>query len=159
MRNCISAFLILLFLTGCAAAPGSTPPVEEPEWRVEEPSWQMVSTDPDDYGITYDDIPNLEGWPLDKLVAYCLGADGVYAEAGFDQLYHYFLEAPHTCVTYFALIQDEARREVLCGQIAAVDAVWYQGTQEFQEILTELSEAYPGGIEGSVVQSIKYEEN
>jgi len=131
---------------------------EEYDWREEPPAWKMVSTDPKDYGISYDDFPNLEGWPLDKLVAYCLGSDGIYAEEGFDQLYHYFMEAPCTCVTYFALIEDEAQRDILCSQIAAIDADWYGGTQEFQEILTKLVETYPGGIESSVVRGIKDEE-
>ncbi len=157
MRRYLSV-LLLIVLAGCAAAPHTALPVEEPDWRVEEPSWRMISTDPADYGITYDGLPDLEGWPLDKLAAYCLGADGIYAEAGFDRLYHYFLEAPHTCVAYFSLIQDEGQREILCGQIAAVDAAWYQGA-EFREILTVLAQAYSGGIEGSVVQSIKHEEN
>ena len=57
----------------------------------------------------------------------------------------------------FRSIQDEGQREILCGQIAAVDAAWYQGA-EFREILTVLAQAYSGGIEGSVVQSIKHEE-
>ena len=35
------------------------------------------------------------------------------------------------------------QREILCGQIAAVDAAWYQGA-EFREILTVLAQAYPG---------------
>lgn len=37
--------------------------------------------------------------PLDQLTAYCLGADGVYGENGFDQLYHRFLEAPDTVLS------------------------------------------------------------
>jgi len=156
MRKWILVCLFLLVLPGCAP---ETLPAEESDWRNETPSWQMVSTDPKDYGISYDDFSNLEGWPLDKLVAYCLGADGIYAEEGFDQLYHYFMEAPCTCVTYFALIQDEAQRDILCSHIAAADVYWYEGTQEFQEILTKLAEVYPGGTEGDIVQSIRNEGN
>lgn len=155
MRSYIFSILLVLALTGCAVTPQAAPPVEEPDWRVENHTWQMVSTDPADYGITYDEFPELDGWPLDKLTAYCLGADGVYAEEGFDRLYHYFLEAPHTCVAYFSLIQDEGQRESLCSQIAAIDAGWYEGTEEFQEIVSRLSEAYSGGIEGSIVQSLR----
>lgn len=155
MRKYIYALLLLLALTGCVAKPQVVGSVEGPDWRVENHAWQMVSTDPEDYGITYDEFPELDGWPLDKLVAYCLGSDGIYAEEGFDQLYHYFLEAPHTCVSYFALIQDEVQREALCSHIAAVDAEWYEGTEEFQEILSKLAEAYPGGVDGSIVQLLK----
>lgn len=82
-------------------------PVEEAGWRAENHTWQMISTDPEDYGIAY----------------------------------------------------EEAQRETLCGRIAAIDSEWYGGTQEFQEILTKLAEAYPGGMKGSVVQSNKCEEN
>ena len=70
MRRYLSV-LLLIVLAGCAVAPHTALPVEEPDWRVEEPSWRMVSTDPADYGITYDGLPDLEGWPLDKLAAYC----------------------------------------------------------------------------------------
>ena len=155
MRRYISALLLLLALTGCAVKPQATPPVEEPDWRAENHAWQMVSTDPEDYGITYDEFPALDGWPLDKLAAYCLGSDGIYAEEGFDRLYHYFLEAPHTCVAYFSLIQNEEQQETLCNHIAAIDADWYEGTEEFQEILSKLAEAYPGGMEGRIVQLLE----
>lgn len=153
MKKYIPILLSLLLLTGCASKSPS--PVEEPDWRVEDHAWQMVSTDPEDYGITYDEFPELDGWALDKLAAYCLGADGIYAEEGFDRLYRYFLEAPHTCVVYFSLIQNEERQEALCSHIAAIDAGWYGGTEEFQEILSKLAEAYPDGAEGRVVQLLE----
>lgn len=155
MKRYLSALLLLLALTGCAAKPQTAGPVEEPDWRAENHAWQMVSTDPEDYGITYDEFPELDGWPLDKLAAYCLGSDGIYAEVGFDRLYHYFLEAPHTCVTYFSLIQNEKQQEALCGHIAAADADWYGGTEDFKEILSKLDEAYPDGAEGRIVQLLK----
>lgn len=155
MKRYLSALLLLLALTGCAAKPQTPSPVEGPDWRVENHAWQMVSTDPEDYGITYDEFPELDGWPLDKLAAYCLGSDGIYAEEGFDQLYHYFLEAPHTCLAYFSLIQNEEQQEILCGHIAAIDADWYGSTEEFQEILSKLAEAYPDGAEGRIVQLLE----
>lgn len=70
-------------------------------------------------------------------------------------MYRYFLESPHTCVAYFALIPDEEQQEALCSQIAAIDADWCGGTQEFQDILSELTEVYSGGMEGSIVQLLK----
>lgn len=153
MKKYVPILLSLLLLTGCTSKSPS--PVEEPDWRVENHAWQMVSTDPADYGITYDEFPELDGWPLDKLVAYCLGSDGIYAEEGLDQLYRYFLEAPHTCVTYFSLIQNEEQQETLCGHIADIDTGWYGGTEEYQEILSKLAEAYPGGAEGRIVQLLE----
>ena len=153
MKKYIPILLSLLLLTGCVSKSPS--PVEEPDWRVEDHAWQMVSTDPEDYGISYDEFPELDGWPLDKLAAYCLGADGIYAEEGFDWLYRYFLEAPHTCVAYFSLIQNEEQQETLCSHIAAIDAGWYGGTEKFQEILSKLAEAYPDGVEGRVVQLLE----
>ncbi len=37
-----------------------------------------MTTDPSAYGITYQELEDLSGMPLDQLTAYCLGADGVY---------------------------------------------------------------------------------
>ena len=104
--------------------------VEGPDWREETPVWSMVSTAPEDFGITYDDLTDLDGYPLDKLAAYCLGADGVFAEDGFDQLYCRFVEAPRTWVTYVSLLPEEEQK-ILCEHTALAAASWYADSNEF----------------------------
>ena len=139
----------LVLLAGCRGPqPASSVPqerVEEPDWRVEEPSWQIFSLKPEDYGITYEDLEDLSGYPLDKLTAYCMGADGAFAEDGFSQLYRRFMEAPHTCVACFSLIQDQEALKLLCGRIVSENLSFGDETEQkqFQLNLKLLAEAYP----------------
>lgn len=109
----VCAVLAVLILSGCQKAGGSAEPVKKADWQSETPAWSMVSTDPEEFGIVYDEWNDLDGYALDKLAAYCLGADGIYAEEGFDQMYRRFVEAPHTWVTYVSLLPDE-KRSALC---------------------------------------------
>ena len=76
----VCAVLAVLILSGCQKAGGSAEPVKKADWQSETPAWSMVSTDPEEFGIVYDEWNDLDGYALDKLAAYCLGADGIYAE-------------------------------------------------------------------------------
>ena len=106
----LTAALCLALLAGCGAETAG----ESLDADEMHPGWSTVTTDPSAYGITYQELEDLSGMPLDQLTAYCLGADGVYGENGFDQLYHRFLEAPDTVLSYLALIDSWEERELLC---------------------------------------------
>ena len=80
----LTAALCLALLAGCGAETAG----ESLDADEMHPGWSTVTTDPSAYGITYQELEDLSGMPLDQLTAYCLGADGVYGENGFDQLYH-----------------------------------------------------------------------
>ena len=104
---------------------------------------------------TYQELEDLSGMPLDQLTAYCLGADGVYGENGFDQLYHRFLEAPDTVLSYLALIDSREERELLCTHLASADVSWYGGTEAFGAILDRL--AGESGTSGELAELIQTE--
>ena len=106
----LTAALCLALLAGCGAETAG----ESLDADEMHPGWSTVTTDPSAYGITYQELEDLSGMPLDQLTAYCLGADGVYGENGFDQLYHRFLEAPDTVLSYLALIDSREERELFC---------------------------------------------
>ena len=103
----------------------------------------------------YQELEDLSGMPLDQLTAYCLGADGVYGENGFDQLYHRFLEAPDTVLSYLALIDSWEERELLCTHLASADVSWYGGTEAFGAILDRL--AGESGTSGELAELIQTE--
>lgn len=158
-RNVAGMLLVAGVLTALCA--GCAPQTEAPPQPAPEaPEWQVVSTEAGDFGIAYDDLEDLSGYPLDKLAAYCLGSDGIYAEQGFDQLYHRFLEAPNTCVSYFALIQDKEEQDALCGQLTAAAASWYAENGAFSTILTQLEQTDRTAGEKAVVDCLRtsYEE-
>lgn len=146
----------VLLLAGCQGTEELLTTVEGQDWREETPAWSMVSTAPEDFGITYDDLTGLDGYPLDKLAAYCLGADGVFAEDGFDQLYCRFVEAPRTWVTYVSLLPEEEQK-VLCEHTALAAASWYADSNEFSENLDVLETAYSSGAEEVVVSLLQSE--
>ena len=146
----------VLLLAGCQGTEEPLTTVEGQDWREETPVWSMVSTAPEDFGITYDDLTDLDGYPLDKLAAYCLGADGVFAEDGFDQLYCRFVEAPRTWVTYVSLLPEEEQK-ILCEHTALAAASWYADSNEFSENLDVLEKAYSSGAEEVVISMLRSE--
>lgn len=72
----MSCFLLILIcgMIFCGCRHENNPVAAEEE----NPSWQIVCTDPKEYGISYsiDSIEDLPSYPLDKLIAYRLGSDG-----------------------------------------------------------------------------------
>lgn len=150
----VCAVLAVLILSGCQKAGGSAEPVKKADWQSETPAWSMVSTDPEEFGIVYDEWNDLDGYALDKLAAYCLGADGIYAEEGFDQMCRRFVEAPHTWVTYVSLLPDE-KRSALCEHTGAAAAVWYGDSEAFSTALAAVEEAYPSGAERTATDMLR----
>jgi len=162
---------ILILLSGCGGAaklpsgqenadagPGATISVSPLD--LEEPAWPVLSVAPEDYGIVYDakSIEHLPEYPLDKLMAYCLGADGAFAEGAFCELYRRFLDAPGTVLTAIALIGDEMvrgtpARDLLCRAIAS-SAAW-SGAEAFGETVKRCEEAYPTGRAADVLTNLK----
>ncbi len=150
----ISAIAAAMLLTGCTAK--KTAAAEHPVIPEENPTWQAVSTAPEDFGIVYDDasMAELHGYPLDKLAVYLLGSDGVYAEAAHEEFYQRFMEAPDTVMSYLTLV-DEQSRQTLCWAVASADAGWYKKTQQFQEILDTYSQLYEGDPKAGILEQIK----
>lgn len=147
----LTAVLCLAALAGCGAKTAG----EGPDAGEAHPGWSTVTTDPAAYGITYQELEDLSGMPLDQLAAYCLGADGVYGENGFDQLYHRFLEAPDTVLSYLSLIDSREERELLCTHLASADVAWYGGTEAFGAILDRLDGE--SGARGELADLIRTE--
>lgn len=152
----VCAVLAVLILSGCQQAGRSAEPEEKPDWRSETSAWSMVSTDPAEFGIVYDEWNDLDGYALDKLAAYCLGADGIYAEEGFDQMYWRFVEAPHTWVTYVSLLPEEEQK-ILCEHTALAAVCWYGDSDEFSGHLKDLETAYSSGAQQTVVSLLRNE--
>ena len=136
----LTAALCLALLAGCGAETAG----ESLDADEMHPGW-----------ITYQELEDLSGMPLDQLTAYCLGADGVYGENGFDQLYHRFLEAPDTVLSYLALLDSREERELLCTHLASADVSWYGGTEAFGAILDRL--AGESGTSGELAELIQTE--
>jgi len=122
----------------------------------ENPSWQTVSINYKDYGIDYNVTEmSFDQFPLDKLVAYYLGADGAYAEGSSDELYRRFLEAPNIVLSYIALIGDDIAgnripdnipaKNLLCEAIVGADVFWYGISDSFSNILEQLEDTYQSG--------------
>lgn len=138
--------------------------------EIESYSWQAVSIAPEDYGILYDDDTVLMGWeayPLDKLCAYYLGADGAYAEGSGDELYKRFMAAPNTVLNYLALIGEQTvlisndgstalAQNLLCREIATED-VAYSTTEEFEKIISKYQKIYTNGTVADVLACLQKE--
>ena len=138
------------------------------EIECENPFWQAVSIDYKEYGIEYDLTEmDFDKFPLDKLIAYYLGADGAYAEGSSDELYRRFLEAPNIVLIYIALIgestaknripNDIPAKNVLCEAIAVADVFWYDISDSFSNILEQLGEAYQSGDIADIVNILSTE--
>ena len=65
----LTAALCLALLAGCGAETAG----ESLDADEMHPGWSTVTTDPSAYGITYQELEDLSGMPLDQLTAYCLG--------------------------------------------------------------------------------------
>ena len=68
----LTAALCLALLAGCGAETSG----ESLDADEMHPGWSTVTTDPSAYGITYQELEDLSGMPLDQLTAYCLGRTG-----------------------------------------------------------------------------------
>lgn len=159
---------LLLICVGCGPTAPETPDTPDAQETVsktppaEEVDWAITSVTAEDFGMkpTLDDpafeavFNDPKGTPLDKLIAFDLSADAL-GEGSSDEIYQRFLEAPNTVLTYLAAMGtqtvelaghgDVCAAEMICRCIAADDVGWYEGTEEFDQILTAFKEYYPDG--------------
>lgn len=150
--------LILLTCTSCGQKRVSTPyesghMIEASETSnasknelvpIESPSWEVLSIDPNDFGIAYSNSEECATFPLDKLVAYCFGADGFYRECAGDELFRRFAEAPNTVLNYLALINDDDRKSEICDLIISY-SYFYSDTYDLKGVLIEYNTIYTSG--------------
>lgn len=135
---------------------------EEPaaETNIEDAVWNAVSIDPNDYGITQDelasiDLPDFSQYTLAELITYYLYTDGAGAEGSSEELYQRFMKDPNTVLCYLAMMGDQKARggtsgtdtaaEEICSTIAGVVVAWYNTTEEFAEIIENYQTVYPDG--------------
>lgn len=139
-------------------------------------SWGAVSVKPMDFGMesTLDNpafaevFYNPSAAPLDKLIAFYLIADGLGEGAG-DELYARFIDAPHTVLTFLALLDNQMYEmtgqgevsiaERICKSIAFADVVWYGATTEFDGIIEDYRNYYPTGRISKLLDVLEREHN
>ncbi len=183
MKKTLSILLIMLLLTACGTKDGVSPPQPDSNpapqaskalLELEETDWEALSTDAAAFGLSGGpDDPNFEyifnhtdTVPLDQLVAFTLTADGL-SEGATDELYYRFLEAPHKVLAYLILLDGQITElpgwepmptaEIVCQFIATTDAVMYDGTEEFAQILQACREAYPEGPAAELLDILERE--
>ena len=92
--------------------------------------------------------------PLDKLVAFCLIADGL-SEGATDELYRRFINEPNTALTFLELLGDQTYTltglgevpiaEWTCENIALAAAAWHGDTTAFTDTISQYRGIYPDG--------------
>jgi len=108
---------------------------------------QLPSIDYRDYGITINDYDvdygpynemDLDKFPLDAFIAWCLGSDGAYSAAAYHVLLDRFLADTDEILEYIALIGDEVIHDNyakiwLCRSIAvaAISRNEFEGNDRF----------------------------
>ena len=138
--------------------PASPVPSGFPE--LEETEWEAVSIDLESFGIsqTLNDerfeyiFNHTNTVPLDQLIVFDLWGDAL-TEGSSEELRSRFLEAPDTVLAYLVLMGDQRvdywdqplASEVICRTIAAADAAWHGGSEEFARTLAACRERYPAG--------------
>ena len=176
MKKIISVmicFVLMLSGYGCAKdekepmGTKSEPTVSTTEQTIGETyandAWTGAATAiPEDFGMenSLDDpefaevFDNTHTAPLDKLVAFCLIADGL-SEGATDELYRRFINEPNTVLTFLELLGDETYpltglgevsiAEWTCKNIALAAAAWHGDTTEFADTTAQYQGIYPDG--------------
>lgn len=185
MKNIVAIFLALVMcigVSGCVSPAGPNDGSlvgEDMNGQVaiiradfEDISWGVVSIDPEDYGITGDQLacvsmPDFSEYILGELIAYYLYTDGAGSEGSAEVLYERFMEAPNTVLTYMALIGDQKARGGPSGNdtavvelsraIALADVCWHDVADEFSEILEKYQSIYPDGRVADILGCIEKE--
>lgn len=173
LLSLICIFLVLSTL-GCTNM-GDTPPESPPQTtdanektHIESPpepdisSWDDLIVIPEHLGMesTLDNplfsevFNNTSKAPLNKLIAFCLIADGL-SEGASDELYRRFIEAPNTVLVFLSLLENQTYpltgigevsiAEFACQRIAFADVVWYGSTDAFDNVIKEYRNYYPTG--------------
>ena len=127
----------------------------------ENVAWPVVSKNAEDliFGNSLEDpkfeyvFMNTNTVPLDQLVAFLMVADGL-SEGAADEIYHRFLEAPHTVLNYLASLGSQTKSlpglgdvvvaEWICQDIASADVVWYGATDAFIHLIEDCRATYSG---------------
>ena len=156
----VAILLVLLICIGCSTSSGSSSDAVQQGTNViefENPSWQVMSINYEDYCIVYDldEMSDFDQFPLSKLVAYVLGSDGAHTEPSIDELYHRFMEAPNIVLFYIALIDDISAKTMLCNLVAGVDVDWYGNTYSFNAILNQYEKNYKTGDIADVIRLLR----
>ena len=154
-----------LLLIGCESTENITPPQEnkasmQSTTELEDTDWLAVSIDAEAFDLDGGfDNPNFEyvlnhtdTVPLDQLIAFNLVADAL-SEGSSEELRIRFLEAPNKVLAYLVLMGDQqvdywngsSAAEVICMSIAAADAAWHDGSEEFAKTMETCRENYPDG--------------
>lgn len=172
-RNVMSgtalALALCLLLAACGgqeASPSDAPPQEEPVPaqsgfpELEETEWPAVSIDLKSFGLTGTSnderfeyiMGHTDTVPLDQLIVFDLWGDAL-TEGSSEELRSRFLEAPDTVLAYLVLMGDQRvdywdqplAADVICRSIAAADAAWHGGSEEFAAAMASCRERYPSG--------------
>ena len=144
--------------------------------KLESVSWNVVSANPQDFGMEssldnpiFAEVFNKPSEAsLDKLIAFCLIADGL-SEGASNELYCRFIEAPNTVLTFLSLLGDQTYAlpglgvvsiaEFTCKSIAFSDVIWYGTTTEFDEVIVEYRTYYPDGRIHALLDILEQEHN
>lgn len=157
--------IVTLADTSVTGTPAFQIPIDEYFPSVEKGAIpKKHSIDYRDYGIDYNVTEmNFDQFPINKLVAYYLGADAAYAEGSNEVLYQRFLENPRTVLIYIALVGDNLTRgdvpakNALCIALASADVFWHDISDSFSEILEQFSEVNQSGGIADVLALLKTE--
>ena len=151
--NLETSLYVLTFEFVDAVSPG-TP-------YYEDVGWPVVSKNANDliFGNSLEDpkfeyvFMNTNTVPLDQLVAFLMVADGL-SEGAADEIYHRFMEAPHTVLNYLASLGlqtksltglgDVVVAEWICQDIASADVFWYGATDAFIHLIEDCKSTYSG---------------
>lgn len=141
-------FLFLLILAGCNPQTKQQSAVP-----IENPTWEVVSTKPADFNISYSDPEEYASFALDKLIAYFLGADGFYREGSSDEIFKRFIDAPNTVLNYIALLPDD-QEDMICNSIISTHKNFYSDSFDLKAFLEEYNVIYSSGKVRQVLDAI-----
>jgi len=151
--NLEASLYVLTFEFVDAVSPGNP--------YYEDVGWPVVSKNADDliFGNSLEDpkfeyvFMNTNTVPLDQLVAFLMVADGL-SEGAADEMYHRFMEAPHTVLNYLASLGTQTKKlpvlgdvvvaEWICQDIASADVAWYGATDAFIRLVEDCKSTYSG---------------
>ena len=138
--------------------------------------WDGVSVIPEDLGMEntldnpafFEVFRNTSKVPLNKLIAFCLIADGL-SEGACDELYRRFIEDPNTVLVFLSFLGNQTYpltgmgevsiAEFICKQIAFADVVWHGSTATFDNIITAYPNYYPTGRINELLDVLEREHN
>ena len=166
--NLEASLYVLTFEFVDAVSPGNP--------YYEDVGWPVVSKNADDliFGNSLEDpkfeyvFMNTNTVPLDQLVAFLMVADGL-SEGAADEMYHRFMEAPHTVLNYLASLGTQTKKlpvlgdvvvaEWICQDIASADVAWYGATDAFIRLIEDCKSTYSGDRVSELLDLLELEHN